>query len=139
MPLPFSDPDDASVLLNELKEISNKYSSCNNSKLVTKSTSELEGKENSIDGSHTKNEFLSQIGEKSNLNQYWYSKKTIDALCNAIRECCDLSGGERVAFLSTPSLFFSMMEEERKSCSLFDVSLFFSMSCFCMILTHFHD
>jgi hypothetical protein len=119
--------EDTSVLLNELKEISNKYSS-RQSKPVTKeshstpsSTEKENYHSNTTDGS-LPNEFLQQTTENRELNQYWYSKKTIDILCNAIRESCLISGGKRVAFLSTPSLFFSVPDEEREGCVLFDVS-----------------
>lgn len=134
MPPSFPDLEDTTVLLNELKEISNKYSSRNESKLAaTESASEREGEEYNNCHSHTMNEFLSQTSEDSNLNQYWYSQKTIDALCNAIRESCDVSGEKRVAFLSTPSLFFSLTEEERKNCALFDVSYFHFLDNVCCL------
>lgn len=75
-----------------------------------------------LDQASTNNEFLNQTGENADLNQYWYSKQTIDVLCNAIREGSSSCDGIRVAFLSTPSLFFSLSEEEREHCELFDVS-----------------
>lgn len=118
--------EDTTVLLNELREISNKYSSRNHAK-ITQGLSKQpklyhENVQRDFIDQRKQNEFLLQTGENSNLNQYWYSKTTIDTLCNAIRESCDISDGKRVAFLSTPSLFFSMTEEERESCALFDVS-----------------
>lgn len=60
--------------------------------------------------------------ENADLNQYWYSEKTCETLCAAVRESMSLKGGAsaRVAFLSTPSLFFSLSEEERKQCTLFE-------------------
>jgi hypothetical protein len=49
--------------------------------------------------------FLSEVGENSSLNQYWYSSKTIRAMA------CDLEAQElRVAFLSTPSVYFSLTD-----------------------------
>ena len=69
------------------------------------------------------NAFLTRTDENRNLNQYWYSKHTIETLCRALRECLLKSEGRRVAFLSTPSLFFSLSPEEQKHCAIFDVSL----------------
>ena len=68
------------------------------------------------------NTFHSTTAEKGDLNQYWYSEKTCEVLCDAVKEIVSLKGGEsaRVAFLSTPSLFFSLGEEVRKLCTLFD-------------------
>lgn len=43
-------------------------------------------------------------------------------LCAAVKESISLKGGTsaRVAFLSTPSLYFSLNEQDRKQCTLFD-------------------
>src|SRR3989338_7551247 len=49
------------------------------------------------------------------LNQYWYSEATIQALCEEIKLY-----GSKVAFLSTPSLYFAFPEEERKNFKLFE-------------------
>jgi hypothetical protein len=128
------------AILKELREISNKHSPYNGStgntttskeaeepnkrpRLALSSSDALSEKENSSqvnDG--TNNEFLHQTGENRNLNQYWYSKNTIEVLCSAIREALSISKGSRVAFLSTPSLFFSLSSKERENCALFDVS-----------------
>lgn len=66
------------------------------------------------------NNFHNEVVEKHDLNQYWYSKTTCETLCNAVRGSISLKGRARVAFLSTPSLFFSLSEDERKQCMLFD-------------------
>lgn len=60
--------------------------------------------------------------ENPNLNQYWFSENTRETLCNAVRESISLKGGSttRVAFLSTPSLYFTLSDEERKQCTLLD-------------------
>jgi len=71
-------------------------------------------------GCEDDNNFLRQTGENRDLNQYWYSKNTIEILCNAITEGLSISNGSRVAFLSTPSLFFSLSSKERENCALFD-------------------
>jgi EEF1A lysine methyltransferase 1 len=43
-----------------------------------------------------------KVKENPDFNQYWYSKKTIEAFCEEIE-----SFEGKIAFLSTPSLFFS--------------------------------
>ncbi len=64
------------------------------------------------------NSFLKTTRENTDLNQYWYSSKTIHALIQEIQNC----GAKRIAFLSTPSLYFSLTDEtlQRNSC-VFDV------------------
>ena len=148
------------AILQELKEISKRHSPYNKSlgpRVSSSSSSSSSStntlncigeKENSLNnmGDENKlnddnqdcndNTFLSQTNEKRDLNQYWYSKHTIDTLCNAVREGLSLSSSSsslgsnaRVAFLSTPSLFFSLSSKERQQCILFDVS--FAMMCLC--------
>ncbi|EKX35998.1 hypothetical protein GUITHDRAFT_146140 [Guillardia theta CCMP2712] len=67
-------------------------------------------------------EFLKNTKEEADLNQYWYSKRTINALADEAAEA-----GESVAFLSTPSIFFSMKpgrkrwgQQSRQGDALFD-------------------
>jgi len=133
------------AILQELRDISNRHSpyynsSSNNNHLSCNRSTTTSDKENSVecgaqvvnktssldttdDKDDNTNTFLTQTNENRDLNQYWYSKKTIDTLCNAIREGLSLvDGGSRVAFLSTPSLFFSLSPKERQQCVLFDVS-----------------
>ena len=140
------------AILKELREISNKhspYTGSNSNTTASKEAAEepnkrprlaalspsaaLSEKENSSEnvdgttnnnnnGGTASNEFLHRTGENRNLNQYWYSKNTIEVLCSAIREALSISKGSRVAFLSTPSLFFSLSSKEREHCALFDVS-----------------
>ena len=133
-------PEDAAVFLQELREISNKHSIYSNhskpsNQKLRPQTCSSSGKENSdnpiidskcgdIDG----NNFLNQTPENRELNQYWYSKNTIKALCDTIRESLTVYEGKRVAFLSTPSLFFSLTAEEREYCTLFDVSYTISIT-----------
>lgn len=66
--------------------------------------------------------FLESHVEKVEMNQYWYSQGTIKSLCEAICEVLSTIGGSRVAFLSTPSLYFAFPLKARKHCRLFDVS-----------------
>lgn len=46
--------------------------------------------------------FYLKYKEKSEMNQYWYSAGTIEFLAN------QAIGTERVCFMSTPSIFFSV-------------------------------
>jgi len=135
------------AILQELRDISNRHSpyynnnSSNSNPLSgNRSTTTREKENNSVecraqdvdkklsldttdDKDDNTNTFLTHTNENRDLNQYWYSKKTIDTLCNAIREGLSLvDSGSRVAFLSTPSLFFSLSPKERQQCVLFDVS-----------------
>ncbi|GAX73222.1 hypothetical protein CEUSTIGMA_g675.t1 [Chlamydomonas eustigma] len=65
----------------------------------------------------SKNRFLIKTSENELLNQYWYSAATIEALVQEI-----LSSASRVAFLSTPSVYFSLPKdsEVKKSSWVFD-------------------
>ena len=51
--------------------------------------------------------FLANTDEKLQLNQYWYSADTIRTFVAEIEECCTQENGG-CAFLSTPSVFFSL-------------------------------
>ena len=64
------------------------------------------------------NGFLNLTPENRELNQYWYSKPTIDFMVGL----CERHG-KRIAFLSTPSIYFSLKNKEiKKSSVCFDVS-----------------
>mmetsp|Transcript_58980 Transcript_58980/g.140827 ORF Transcript_58980/g.140827 Transcript_58980/m.140827 type:complete len:184 (+) Transcript_58980:113-664(+) len=60
-------------------------------------------------------EFLTKYAENADLNQYWYSERTIEAL---VAELVDL-GVERIAFVSTPSLYFALPDGAAKEHSKF--------------------
>lgn len=64
--------------------------------------------------------FLQSTPESHSLNQYWYSERTIAALVSEIE-----SGalGHRIAFLSTPSVYFSLPANSvaRQSSIVFDI------------------
>jgi hypothetical protein len=62
------------------------------------------------------NDFLKENIEKGEYNQYWYSNKTISCI---VDELIDLNG--RTAFLSTPSLYFSLPFALREKSNVFDV------------------
>ncbi|TNV77600.1 hypothetical protein FGO68_gene11409 [Halteria grandinella] len=58
------------------------------------------------------NPFLAKHKEKSDFNQYWYSKATINFMAS---ECEQF--GQKIAFLSTPSIYFSLKNKEIKAAS----------------------
>lgn len=49
--------------------------------------------------------------------QYWYSTYTINQI---VEDCVNVGG--RIAFLSTPSVYFALPEEVRANAYCFDVS-----------------
>ncbi|RYH06745.1 hypothetical protein EON65_42515 [archaeon] len=55
--------------------------------------------------------------ENEDFNQYWYSAKTIETI---VSEVVRLNG--KTAFLSTPSLYFSLPEEQQAKSWVFEVS-----------------
>mmetsp|Transcript_23818 Transcript_23818/g.31000 ORF Transcript_23818/g.31000 Transcript_23818/m.31000 type:complete len:218 (-) Transcript_23818:486-1139(-) len=64
--------------------------------------------------------FLFETPENASLNQYWYSEATLTALV------CELESGvcgKRIAFLSTPSVYFSLTKDSdiRRESFLFDL------------------
>ena len=61
--------------------------------------------------------------ENGDLNQYWYSGVTIKALATGALEaaCQGAAVGGRVAFLSTPSLYFSLPVASRVGHSVLDI------------------
>jgi hypothetical protein len=70
--------------------------------------------------------------EDGDHNQYWYSNNTIDRIIEDQVEQLSLpnapAGGRIAGFLSTPSLYFTLPDELRKQCYVFDVSL--ASACF---------
>ena len=71
-----------------------------------------------------KNKFLKVYSEKEDFNQYWFSENTIDFIVKQIEK-----NGKKVAFVSTPSVFFSVNEELQKNSILFDYDENFSKKC----------
>jgi hypothetical protein len=58
--------------------------------------------------------------ENADFNQYWYSKATINFMASE----CELFG-TRIAFLSTPSIYYSMKNKAiRGNSKVFDVKTF---------------
>jgi hypothetical protein len=62
-----------------------------------------------------KNKFLKITNEKEDFNQYWFSEQTIDFIVNQV-----VRNGKNIAFLSTPSIFFSIGEDVQERSTLFD-------------------
>jgi hypothetical protein len=62
-----------------------------------------------------KNKFLKVTGEKEEFNQYWFSEITIEFIITQLERY-----GKSIAFISTPSLFFSIKHETQERSILFD-------------------
>jgi len=123
--------DEATSILAELRAISDRSATSrfDHKKLVAIPVKKPaltgngdESKEHDMPFSSSANLFLESNPEDSNLNQYWYSSATIQVLSEAISEIMASTGGTRVAFLSTPSLYFALPAMDRKNCKVFDVS-----------------
>ena len=67
-----------------------------------------------------KNRFLSTTKEVEDLNQYWYSNRTISAMARDVEDVC-AAPETRAAFLSTPSVYFSLSNEVRARSLCFDL------------------
>lgn len=61
--------------------------------------------------------FLEGNPEDGDYNQYWYSTNTINRI---VEDVLTLGADKSIAFLSTPSLYFSLPLEFRRSCKVFD-------------------
>ena len=59
-----------------------------------------------------KNRFLSTTKEVEDLNQYWYSNRTIAAMASDVEDQCS-SPNSKACFLSTPSVYFSLNKDTR--------------------------
>lgn len=71
-------------------------------------------------GELKKNRFLSTTKEVQDLNQYWYSNRTITNMARDVEDVC-AEEGTRAAFLSTPSVYFSLSKEVRARSWCFDL------------------
>ena len=69
--------------------------------------------------------FFMRYPEKEGFNQYWFSENTISVL---VDEICGLysENSQKIACISTPSLYFSLPEEIRRSSKVFDIDTGFS-------------
>ena len=83
------------------------------------------------------NRFLARHKEKPDMNQYWYSKPTIDFMAKEVELLCGGSeaGAEdakKAAFLSTPSIYYSLKDKAVKANSkVLDVSHLIDANCPC--------
>ena len=108
------------ILLTELRNISNRYEikrHVQNKDDVTTHDVAADDEQNKKQKQSksvviaTKEQFLLNCSEDGQFNQYWYSVDTISTLCSAILEAISSlpkSQKRRIAFLSTPSLYYSM-------------------------------
>ena len=64
------------------------------------------------------NKFLKLYSEKEDINQYWFSESTIEFIINQIKTHTD--SYSKIAFVSTPSIFFSLEPSLRDQSYLFD-------------------
>ena len=74
------------------------------------------------------NPFLVRYKEQADMNQYWYSKPTIEFMVAQCTAMCQPDEGsteyKRCAFLSTPSIYFSLKDKKVKAAAkVFDVRL----------------
>ena len=64
-----------------------------------------------------KNRFLKLTPENGDYNQYWFSEKTIEFFVNQVNKY----GNEKIGFIATPSIFFSLSKEIQNKSYLFDI------------------
>ncbi|EFJ13300.1 hypothetical protein SELMODRAFT_424673 [Selaginella moellendorffii] len=77
-----------------------------------------------VDGEALGRAFVQRTPEKWELNQYWYSAATIAAIVKEVEE-----RATKAAFLSTPSVYFSLKDLQLRKCSfVFDVDAQWSRS-----------
>ena len=77
------------------------------------------------------NPFLVRHKENADMNQYWYSKATIQFMVQQVTDMCKAeeskytvaSATKKCAFLSTPSIYFSLKDKSvKEAAKVFDVS-----------------
>lgn len=72
------------------------------------------------------NPFLARHKENADMNQYWYSKPTIQFMVTQCTDMCQPGADgafKKIAFLSTPSIYFSLKDKQVKAAAkVFDVS-----------------
>jgi len=67
-----------------------------------------------------KNRFLATTGEREDMNQYWYSNRTIAAMARDVDDVC-AADGMKACFLSVPSVYFTLSKEVRERAYCFDL------------------
>ena len=76
------------------------------------------------------NRFLVKHKENADMNQYWYSKATINFMATQCEEFCARESGEalKCAFMSTPSIYYSLKNKAVKAAAkCLDVSIYKSL------------
>lgn len=68
------------------------------------------------------NKFLKTYNENDKFNQYWFSEKTIEFIVQQIEK---YAKDQTIAFVSTPSVFFSVSNEFQQRSVLFDYDVVF--------------
>ena len=87
-------------------------------------------------GVNNLNKFLARHKENADMNQYWYSKPTIEFMAREVEQVCGgseagVADAKKAAFLSTPSIYFSLKDKAVKENSkVFDVSSQFAPTLF---------
>ncbi|CAD7976418.1 unnamed protein product, partial [Amoebophrya sp. A120] len=66
-------------------------------------------------------DFIKSTKERADLNQYWFSRNTIDVFVKIISCHVEKVEKPKVALVSCPSLYFSLEPEVRKSCIVLDI------------------
>uniref|UniRef100_A0A7S2MJD6 Protein-lysine N-methyltransferase n=1 Tax=Helicotheca tamesis TaxID=374047 RepID=A0A7S2MJD6_9STRA len=117
--------EDEAALLAELRAISDRSGRSRATKPIIQGENTCSrSREKNADGVDLSNVacegFLDVTPEDSHLNQYWYSKSTIQNLCQAVIEGLESNNMKKAAFLSTPSLYFSLPPEIKENCVLLD-------------------
>lgn len=67
------------------------------------------------------NRFLVKHKENADMNQYWYSKPTIEFMARQVEQFCAVTEEEKeakkCAFMSTPSIYYSLKDKAVKAAS----------------------
>eukprot|EP00919_Chromeraceae_sp_WS-2016_P031212 GHVR01073762.1.p1 GENE.GHVR01073762.1~~GHVR01073762.1.p1 ORF type:complete len:205 (+),score=35.27 GHVR01073762.1:123-737(+) len=69
----------------------------------------------------TTSDFVKQTPEKFDLNQYWYSTHTLSTIVDEITNLYNEENKIRIAFLSTPSVYYSCPKYIQFNSKLFDI------------------
>ena len=85
------------------------------------------------------NRFLARHKEDAEMNQYWYSKPTIEFMAREVEQQCEAEG-LTCAFLSTPSIYYSLKNKDVKARSkCMDVSCCLHKSSFTIFFFAFYN
>ncbi|GMH49653.1 hypothetical protein TL16_g00575 [Triparma laevis f. inornata] len=115
-------PEEEAAMLAELKAISTKASDSRFDGFAQKvvKTVAVTDENTTTNGLNTV-DFLQGNPEDPALNQYWYSQASVDALTLECERLIKSRGQNyKVAFLSTPSIYFALSDESRGQCWVMD-------------------